>query len=114
MHLDRDDRGNYKDTIVIDGVKINNPLNQETVTLRGVMSGEYVVNIYHYLSNSVEEVPVKVKVEKVNPKIKVIFYDTLFLEGKGNELTAARFILDKEGKFLSLSLINILLSRPAI
>ena len=102
MHLDRDDRGNFKDTIVVDGIKISNPLNQETVVLRGVMSGEYVVNIYHYLSNTVEEIPVKVKVEKVNPKIKVIFYDTLFLEGKGTELTAARFILDKDGQVISV------------
>ena len=102
MHLDRDDRGNYKDTIVINDTKINNPLNQETVTLRGTMPGEYVVNVYHYLSNFVESVPVKVKVEKVNPKIKVIFYDTLDLEGKGSELTAARFILDKEGKVTSV------------
>ena len=102
MHLDRDDRGNYKDTIVIGDTKINNPLNQETVTLRGTMPGEYVVNIYHYLSNFVEGVPVKVKVEKVNPKIKVIFYDTLELEGKGNELTAARFNLDKEGNVTSV------------
>ena len=102
MHLDRDDRGNYKDTIVIGDTKINNPLNQETVTLRGTMPGEYVVNIYHYLSNFVEGVPVKVKVEKVNPKIKVIFYDTLELEGKGSELTAARFNLDKEGNVSSV------------
>ena len=97
MHLDRDDRGNYKDTIVVNGEIINNPLNQETVTLRGIVSGEYVVNVYHYLSNTVDEIPVKVKIEKVNPKIQVIFYDTLLLGGKGTELTAARFVLDKEG-----------------
>ena len=39
---------------------------------------------------------------KVNPKIKVIFYDTLELEGKGSELTAARFNLDKEGNVTSV------------
>ena len=102
MHLDRDDRGNFKDTIVLDGQKINNPINQETVTLRGIMPGEYVVNVFHYLANTVDEIPVKVKVEKVNPKIKVIFYETLYVKGKGDELTAARFILDKEGKVLTV------------
>ncbi len=102
MHLDRDDRGNYKDTIMIGDQKINNPLNQETVTLRGTIPGEYVVNVYHYLSNTIEEVPVKVKVEKVNPRIKVIFYDTLKLGGKGTELTAARFNLDKDGNVISV------------
>ena len=102
MHLDRDDRGNFKDTIMMDGEKINNPLNQETITLRGIAKGEYVVNIYHYLANTVDEIPVKVKVEKVNPTVQVIFYDTLFVNGKGTELTAARFILDKDGKVLSV------------
>ena len=102
MHLDRDDRGNYKDTIVVDGETISNPLNQETITLRGIVSGEYVVNVYHYLANTVNELPVKVKVEKVNPKVKVIFYDTLNLTGKGSELTAARFVLDKEGNVTSV------------
>ena len=102
MHLDRDDRGNFKDTIVLDGEKIRNPLNQETITLRGIVKGEYVVNVYHYLANTVDEIPVKVKVEKVNPTVQVIFYDTLFVNGKGTELTAARFILDKDGKVLSV------------
>ena len=102
MHLDRDDRGNFKDTIVLDGEKIRNPLNQETITLRGIAKGEYVVNIYHYLANTVDEIPVKVKVEKVNPTVQVIFYDTLFVNGKGTELTAARFVLDKDGKVLTV------------
>ena len=43
MHLDRDDRGNYRDTILVDGKSISNPLNQETVTVRGIIAGEYVV-----------------------------------------------------------------------
>tara|TARA_B110000263_G_scaffold13485_1_gene11256 strand:+ start:88 stop:705 length:618 start_codon:yes stop_codon:yes gene_type:complete len=102
MHLDRDDRGNFKDTIMVGEELIKNPLNQETVTLRGIVRGEYVVNVYHYLSNTVKELPVKVKIEKINPKVKVIFYDTLLLKGKGSELTAARFILDKEGQVTSV------------
>ena len=32
VHLDRDDRGNYRDTITVNGKQIQNPLNQETVT----------------------------------------------------------------------------------
>ena len=43
MHLDRDDRGNYRDTITVNGKQIQNPLNQETVTIRGIVPGEYVV-----------------------------------------------------------------------
>mgnify|MGYP006946111184 CR=1 FL=1 len=50
MHLDRDDRGNFKDTITVDGKQIENPINQETVTLRGIEKGEYIVNVHQYLA----------------------------------------------------------------
>src|SRR5579862_9326676 len=46
MNLDRDDRGNFHDTIVVNGETIQNPLNQETVSIRGIVPGEYVVNVY--------------------------------------------------------------------
>jgi hypothetical protein len=98
MHLDRDDRGNYRDTITVDGKKINNPLNQETVTIRGIIPGEFVINIHHYLANGTEDVPVEVKVEKLNPEVTLVFYTTLQLDHKGQELTAARFTMDSEGQ----------------
>ena len=98
MHLDRDDRGNYRDTITVDGKKINNPLNQETVTIRGIIPGEFVINIHHYLANGTEDVPVEVKVEKLNPEVTLVFYTTLQLDHKGQELTAARFTMDADGQ----------------
>ena len=39
MHLDRDDRGIFADQIEIAGVKVKNPINQETVTLRATRPG---------------------------------------------------------------------------
>jgi len=98
MHLDRDDRGNYRDTITVDGEKINNPLNQETVTVRGIIPGEFVINIHHYLANGTDDVPVEVKVEKLNPEVTLVFYTTLQLDHKGQELTAARFTMDVDGE----------------
>jgi len=37
-----------------------------------------------------------VKVEKLNPSVRVIFYQTLNLTGKGDEQTAVRFTLKGE------------------
>lgn len=96
VHLDRDDRGNYRDTITVNGRKIENPLNQETVTVRGIIPGEYVVNIYDYVAVS-PKVPVSVKVEKLNPTATVIFYSTIDLDHRGHEETAVRFTLDSDG-----------------
>ncbi len=94
MHLDRDDRGMFKDVILFNGKEVTNPLNQEIVSFRGLEDGEYIVNIVHYIANGVTPLPVSVKVEKLNPSVKVIFYDTLELNGTGNELTAVRFTLE--------------------
>jgi hypothetical protein len=93
MNLERDDRGNFKDTILVNGKEIQNPLNQEIVTLRGLEDGEYVVNVVHYIANGAAPLPVQVKVDKLNPTVKVIYYNTLQLKGTGDEQTAVRFTL---------------------
>jgi hypothetical protein len=94
MNLERDDRGMFKDVILLDGEEISNPLNQETVAFRGLQDGEYVVNIVHYIANGTAPLPVQVKVEKLNPTVKIIFYKTIELKGTGEEETAVRFTLE--------------------
>ena len=103
MHLDRDDRGTLADRIVIDGVEMENPANQEVVTVRGYMKGEYVVNLFYYKSNFITPLKVKVKVEKINPRLEVIYFNDFFLKKTGDEITAVRFILDDKGNVLDLN-----------
>lgn len=93
MHLDRDDRGQFKDVLLVGGQEIENPLNQETVSVRGLMNGEYVVNVVHFIATGTDPVPVTVKVEKMNPSVTVVYYGEVLLEGTGEEVTAARFTL---------------------
>ena len=45
MVLDRDDRGGANNTITVDGTKITSPIRQETVSIRGIVAGEYTVNV---------------------------------------------------------------------
>jgi len=92
MHLDRDDRGMFRDVLELNGETIENPLNQEIVSFRGLSDGEYTVNIVHYISNA-GNLPVQVKVEKLNPRVTLVFYDTINLSGTGDEQTAVRFTL---------------------
>lgn len=93
MNLERDDRGMFKDVVLLDGKEVTNPLNQEIVAFRGLQDGEYVVNVVHYIANGSAPLPVQVKVEKLNPTVKVIYYQTLELKGTGDEQTAVRFTL---------------------
>ena len=98
MHLDRDDRGLFADRVVLDGVIVANPINQETVTLRALQSGEYVVNLLHYKSNYPDPLPVDVTVEKLNPEVSLVFYGRRNLEGSGDEQTALRFTIGAGGE----------------
>ncbi len=101
MHLDRDDRGNFRDTITVDGVKIQNPLNQETVSMRGYMAGEYTVNVHQYLATNItDRVPVSVKVEKLNPVVTLVYYATIEMHDQMEE-TVIRFTLDNDGKVVA-------------
>jgi hypothetical protein len=103
VHLDRDDRGAYRDTIVVNGQEIDYPLNQETVTIRGIIPGEYVINVYYYLNQSPGAVPVSVKVEKINPEVSVVYFGTTDLVREGQEETVARFTLDADGNVTGLN-----------
>ena len=103
IHLDRDDRGSFQDTMVVNGERIQSPLNQESVTFRGLIPGEYVVNIYDYLPAGASEVPVTVKVEKINPQLQVIYYGTHVLNYKGHEVTAVRFTVDSAGNVVEVN-----------
>jgi hypothetical protein len=98
MHLDHDDRGSSRERITVNGRTIQNPLNQEIVTIRGIVPGEYVVNAQEFLAPTTEKVPVSVKVEKLNPTASVVFYGTYDFDHKGQEETFVRFTLDTEGK----------------
>jgi len=106
IHLDRDDRGNINDVLTINGQTIQNPLNQEVVTIRGTVVGEYVVNIFYYASETNKPVPVKVRVDKVNPQLEVIYYDTLTMDKVGDEKTAVRFTIDANGSLVNVNSVE--------
>jgi hypothetical protein len=103
IHLDRDDRGNLNDTLNINGKVVENPLNQEVTTIRGVIPGEYVVNVHYYATENNEAVPVTIRVDKVNPVLEVIYYDTITLEKKDEERTAVRFSIISDGRVTNIN-----------
>lgn len=97
MHLDRDDLGQRNDVVEVGGRKIQNPLNQETVSIRGILPGEYVVNVHLYRAVEAGPVPATVKVEKLNPTVEVVFYGAVELARQGDERTAVRFSVRADG-----------------
>ena len=106
MHLERDDRGVLQDRIVVNNNATANPINQETVALRALQAGEYVVNLLHYQANYQAPLPVSVKVEKLNPKVALVFYGTLELQGTGDEQTALRFTVNRDGEVVNTNTLS--------
>ncbi len=97
LHLDRDDRGSLNDTIEINGQKILHPINQEVVTMRGIISGEYVVNVYYYESVTRGPVSATVQIDKINPVLETVFFDRVVLESQDVEKTVVRFRVSDRG-----------------
>lgn len=97
MHLDHDSRGSGFERMVVNGHEIINPLNQEVVTVRGLVPGEFTVNVNYYDSKDGKPVDVNVSVIKVNPRADVVFYGQVTLARKGDEATAVRFTVLPDG-----------------
>ena len=110
LHLDRDDRGVVNDKIIIDGKEVIYPINREVVTLRGIIPGEYVVNLYLYDHKSSSPVEAKIIIEKVNPSLRLVFVGDVVLKNEDTELTITKFRLDSEGNFKSIYAVNEILT----
>ena len=103
MVLDRDDRGGANDFIVVNGRKIPSPIREEIITIRGIVPGEYTVNVNHFQAATGLSVPVTVKVQKLNPVAQVIHDNVLSVDHTGDEKTAVRFTLDEAGKVIDVN-----------
>ena len=102
LTLDRDDRGGANDFILVNGLKIPSPIREEIVTVRGLVPGEYTVNVSHFQAVTGQPVEATVKVQKLNPTAQVIFDDKVIVDHTGDEKTALRFRLDSEGKVVDV------------
>ena len=103
LHLDRDDRGEINDTIIVDGQELVYPINQEVVTIRGIIPGEYTVNLYYYTAAQPGPVEALVKVEKVNPSLKTVYVRRLTLHRQDEEQTVVRFSLDEHAQIRDIN-----------
>ena len=109
-HLDRDDLGSVNDTIQMpEGRFVTLPYNEEKTSIRGFIAGEWVLNIHYYSKRSFKDetahegVPVDVKIEKLNPINKIVFFETIILREHWDEKTATRFTMLENGDILKWS-----------
>lgn len=103
MHLDRDDTGNKGDRIQTPLGWVEFGDNREIMTVRGVIPGEYIVNIHMYRKNCPEPVEVTIQLDKVNPELSTVALEKITLNQNGDEKTAFRFTIDAEGKVTNVN-----------
>jgi hypothetical protein len=102
-HLDRDDLGITSDSIVLpDGTSIAVKYNQEITSIRGFVPGTWVFNLHMYRKTDLEPVTVIVKVEKLNPTVKLIYRKEVTLSKTGEEVTILSFDTDIHGNVLAV------------
>jgi len=111
MHLDRDDLGKISDVVQTRFGKIEYDENREIVTLRGIMPGEYVINVHMYMKREESPLtPVTVQLDKINP-YSTIMIKRVSLGGSGDEKTAFRFTLNKDGDVVDINELPKALAR---
>ena len=103
LHLERDDRGEVNDKLMINGKEEVHPINQEIITIRSRQSGEYIVNLYYYKADSSDPVAVNIKVDRINPKFETVYRDSIVLTRQDEEVTAVRFSIDDEGNVFDVN-----------
>lgn len=104
MHLDRDDLGTKNDMLVLpNGSKFEYKENREIISIRGIVPGEYIVNVHMFTKRTgTKNNPVTVKLEKMNP-YKLVVSKDLILENGGDEKTVFRFKINKDGDVVSVN-----------
>lgn len=103
MHLERDDIGRANDYIVLaDGSWYLFKENREVVSIRGLVPGEYTVNVHAYNKLSSSPTKINVKLEKMNP-YSLIAAKEIVLNAAREEQTAFRFVVNADGKIKEIN-----------
>ena len=112
MHLDRDDLGERNDIVQTEFGEIEYNENREIVTLRGIVPGEYVINVHMYMRRDPSPTTlVTVQLDKINP-FSTVMIKRISLGDSGDEKTAFRFTLDKEGEVIEVNELPKTLTQP--
>ena len=106
MFLDRDDLGHSNDEIIINGVEHVIKINQEIISIRAIVPGRWVVAAHFYKRHDKQppgtEIPITVRMDKINPKIKIIFMKDIVMRYTWQEITVASFEVLPDGSIINL------------
>jgi hypothetical protein len=97
MHLEHDDTGASSDSVMAQGASIAVEKNEERTIIRGIIPGEYVVNVHMYRMGDPKPMPVTIKLLKLQGTDADVTKAERTLAFNGDEKTAFRFTLAPDG-----------------
>jgi len=104
MNLDRDDTGSSSNMITLpDGRAVKSAYNEEQVEIRGLIEGEYIVNVHMYRKASSAPTKVIVTLYKVAEGEDVQIHEKVLTLAEQQEKTAFRFTLTKSGEVADIN-----------
>jgi hypothetical protein len=98
FHLERDDLGFSNDKVIHHGNVIAVKKNQETVAIRGIYPGEYIISVMYYAAYADKNkiIPFTVDVIKVNP-YSIAYTQNQKLTEVGQTINVVSFRIDERG-----------------
>ena len=99
MSLDRDDTGREQNMVTLpDGRVVQSQFNEEQVNIRGIVEGEYVVNVHMYRKSDDHPTKVEVALFKSGAGGDMeVHKQMVTLTSEREEETAFRFTLTRDG-----------------
>lgn len=91
INLDRDMQGQNFDA---------SGIARETVHIRKITAGEYVVNVHLYAKRTDGPVPVTIKIVRTIGSYTIVHEETIVLNEQREELTVLRFTLNDKGQIV--------------
>lgn len=105
MCLNRDDTGHQANMVTLpDGRQVQSAQNKEEVEIRGIVAGEYTINVHMYKKNSPETTPTLITLYQVTPTEDIkIHQKEVTLTETAQEETAFRFTLTTTGEAVDIN-----------
>lgn len=103
MHLEHDDLGSKGDSAETTGGIYKVDRNEERTIIRGIVPGEYTVNVHMYTKNDAKAAKVKIVLYQLKGEDTVVLKKERILSQKGDEETAFRFTLSASGDISNIN-----------
>ncbi|MBV8815420.1 MAG: hypothetical protein JO271_13095 [Verrucomicrobia bacterium] len=105
MSLDRDDTGHQQNMVTLpDGRVVQSQFNEEQVNIRGIVEGEYVVNVHMYRKSDNRPTKVEIALFKSSGGDQMeVHKQVVTLSAERQEETAFRFTLTKDGDVVGVN-----------